>query len=175
MRLIGPRHEKTCFFCHMRTTKAQISMHIRCFYIQNFKPLSSFYGFCGCTGRFESTLVANPEDRFFSWRGSITVWATSWQNLLLLYANNKGASAQSDQCLCCSLLRWYNTSTCYSRNFKALASLCSCVGWFVSYLVENPTGRQVFSWRGSYDSPVVVQTVQTASIQKPLGRAANRS
>ena len=31
------------------------------FYIQNCKPLASF---CGCAGRFESYLVANPEDRF---------------------------------------------------------------------------------------------------------------
>ena len=31
------------------------------FYIQNFKFLPSF---CGCAGQFESTLVANPEDRF---------------------------------------------------------------------------------------------------------------
>ena len=31
------------------------------FYIQNFKCLPSV---CGCAGRFESTLVANPEDRF---------------------------------------------------------------------------------------------------------------
>ena len=31
------------------------------FYIQNFKPLASFYG---CTGRFEPYLVANPENRF---------------------------------------------------------------------------------------------------------------
>ena len=31
------------------------------FCIQNFKRLPSF---CGCAGLFESTLVANPEDRF---------------------------------------------------------------------------------------------------------------
>ena len=31
------------------------------FYIQNFKPLASP---CGCAGRFESYLVAHPEDRF---------------------------------------------------------------------------------------------------------------
>ena len=31
------------------------------FYIQNCKPLASF---CGCTVRFESYLVENPEDRF---------------------------------------------------------------------------------------------------------------
>ena len=33
------------------------------FYIRNFKPLPSV---CGCAGRFETTLVANPEDRFSS-------------------------------------------------------------------------------------------------------------
>ena len=31
------------------------------FYIQNSKPLASF---CGCAGRFESNMVANPKDRF---------------------------------------------------------------------------------------------------------------
>ena len=31
------------------------------FYIRNFKPI---YSFCGCAGRFKSSLVANPEDRF---------------------------------------------------------------------------------------------------------------
>ena len=40
-----PRHDKTCF-CHMRTTKSQISLRIR------------------WAGQFESYLVANPEDRF---------------------------------------------------------------------------------------------------------------
>ena len=74
-----PRHEKTCF-SHMRTTKVQISLRIRevwfstfvvryldgilntsSFYLRNFKTLA-----CLCTwaGRFESYLVANPEDRF---------------------------------------------------------------------------------------------------------------
>ena len=33
------------------------------------------------------------------------------------------------------------TSTCYSRNFKTVASLCSWAGWFESYLVENPEDR----------------------------------
>ena len=72
-----PRHEKTCF-CHMRTTKAQISLRIRAvwsaplllaariieyliFLNAKFKTLASF---CGCAGRFESSLVTNPEDRF---------------------------------------------------------------------------------------------------------------
>ena len=48
---------------------------------------------------------------------------------------------QSDQCLCCSLPGWYNTSTCYSRNFKTLASLWSWADRFESYLVANPEGR----------------------------------
>ena len=74
----------------------------------------------------------------------------SWENLLLPYANNKGAdqSAQSDQRLYCSLPAYYNTSSFYIRNFKPLASFCGCTGQFVSYLVENP--EAVFSWWGSY-------------------------
>ena len=48
------------------------------------------------------------------------------------------ASAQSDQRLCCSLLGQYNISTCYSQNFKTLASLISWSGRFESYLVANP-------------------------------------
>ena len=35
------------------------------------------------------------------------------------------ASAQSDQRLCCLLPGQYNTSVCYSRTFKTLASLIS--------------------------------------------------
>ena len=50
-------------------------------------------------------------------------------------------SAQSDQRLCCLLLGYYNTSTCYSRNFKTLASLISWAGRFESYLVANPKDR----------------------------------
>ena len=37
------------------------------FYIQNFKPIPSS---CGCASRFEPTLVTNPKDSVFSWRGS---------------------------------------------------------------------------------------------------------
>ena len=47
------------------------------------------------------------------------------------------ASAQSDQHICCSLPRKYNTSSFYIRNIKPLDSLCSCAGQFESYLVEN--------------------------------------
>ena len=51
------------------------------------------------------------------------------------------ASAQSDQRLCCSLPGWNDTYTCYSRNFKTLASLCSLAPWFESNLVANPEDR----------------------------------
>ena len=78
-----PRHEKTCL-CHMRTTKAQISLRIRAvwsaplfslprqynissFYIRNFKPYASL---CSWAGRFESYLVANSRRQVFPWRGS---------------------------------------------------------------------------------------------------------
>ena len=58
------RHRSDC-------ANAQSDLHLCCplprsyntssFYIQIFKPLPSF---CGCTGRFVSYLVANPEHRF---------------------------------------------------------------------------------------------------------------
>ena len=93
---------------------------------------------------------------------SITVdifimWATSWENLVYAICEQQRhrsacTSAQSDQRLCCSLLRLYYTYTYYIQNFKSLASPCSWAGRFESYLVANPR-RQVFSWRGScYDA-----------------------
>ena len=62
---------------------------------------------------------------------------------LMSYANSKGA----DQPLF-SLLRQYNVSRFYSRNFKTLASFCDCAGRFVSGLVGN-SRRHVLSCRGS--------------------------
>ena len=49
------------------------------------------------------------------------------------------ASAQSDQCFCFCCLD--SIITCYSRNFKTLASLCSWAGWFESYLIKHPEDR----------------------------------
>ena len=68
-------------------------------------------------------------------------WATSWENLFMQYANNKGADqpAQSDQRLCFRCLdSIYNTSTFYTRNFKPLPNLC---GRFESTQVANPEDR----------------------------------
>ena len=47
----------------------------------------------------------------------------------------------SDQHLCCSLLRQYNTSSFYIQNFKTLASFCGCTARFESQLVGNPSDR----------------------------------
>ena len=86
-------------------------------------------------------------------------WARSCKNVS--YAIRKQqrrsgafASAQSDQHLCCSLLRKYYMCTCYTQSFKILASFCSWAGWFESYLVENPR-RQVFAWCGSIEKELI--------------------
>ena len=51
------------------------------------------------------------------------------------------AFAQSDRHLCCSLLRYYDTSCLYIQNFKPLPSCWSWAGRFESYLVANPKDR----------------------------------
>ena len=50
-------------------------------------------------------------------------------------------SAQSDQYLCCSLLKQYNICSCYVLNFKTQANLCGCAGRFESNLVANYEDR----------------------------------
>ena len=67
-------------------------------------------------------------------------------------------SPQSDQHLCCSLLRYYDMYTCYIQSFKILASFCSWAGWFESYLVEN-LRRHVFAWYGSIEVHVYIITI----------------
>ena len=66
------------------------------------------------------------------------IWATSWDSLLYAIWKQQRrrsacASTQSDQRLCYSLPRQYNTS-----NFKPLSSFCGCAGRFESTLVANP-------------------------------------
>ena len=53
------------------------------------------------------------------------------------------ALVQSDQHLCCSLPRQYNTSSFYIQNFKSLPSFCDCADRFESTLVANP--EDIFS------------------------------
>ena len=81
------------------------------------------------------------EQKFTDWPKSGTrtcltcnnKWATPWENVSYVICEQQRrrsacASAQSDQRLCCSLLRWYDISRFYSRNFKSLASCCSWGG-----------------------------------------------
>ena len=74
------------------------------------------------------------------WKMHVIIWARSCEN----------ASTQTDQHLCCLLLRWYDMYTCYIQSFKILVSFCSWAGWFECYLVEN-LQRHIFEWCGSYD------------------------
>ena len=70
-------------------------------------------------------------------------WATPWENLPNGICEQQRrrsacASVQSDQRLCCSLPRYYNTYTYYSHNFKTPASLCSWADRLMYNLVGNP-------------------------------------
>ena len=72
------------------------------------------------------------------------------------------ASRQSDQRLCCSLPRLYNTSSFYIRNFKPLPSFRGYAGQFESHLVRNPEDRfsrdeahmvkLLFKWAASWQN-----------------------
>ena len=72
------RAMRKCVLCHMRTTKAQISLisafvvhcldsNISRFYSRTFITVASF---CGCAGRFVSGLVGNSRRHVLSCRGS---------------------------------------------------------------------------------------------------------
>ena len=83
------------------------------------------------------------------------------------------ASAQSDQRLCCSLLRKYNISKFYSRNSKTLASFCGCAGRFVSSLVGN-SRRHILSCLGSFTSvPYVLRECYYCAITSPFQNFLN--
>ena len=74
------------------------------------------------------------------------IWATSWENLLLPYANNKGTDQTAHPCSLISafVVRCLDSITplvVIFKNFKTLASLCLWAGWFEPYLVGNPEDR----------------------------------
>ena len=81
------------------------------------------------------------------------MWARPWENVYYAICEQQRrssacASAQSDQCLCCSLPKQNDTSSLRIRNFKILAGLCSWAGQFVSWLVGD-SWKHIFSWCGS--------------------------
>ena len=64
-----------------------------------------------------------------------SIRATSWENLFMPYANNKGADQPAHPR---SLISAFVISSCYVLNFTTLASFCGRTDRFVSYLVANP-------------------------------------
>ena len=87
------------------------------------------------TGHLDMTIVVDWDVK------QQTNWAPSWENLLLPYANNKGAdqpahprSVISAFVICCL----DSISSFYTQNFKSQASFSYWAGRFESYLVENP-------------------------------------
>ena len=68
------------------------------------------------------------------WSGSIQ--ATSWENLFMPYANNKGVDQPVHLC---SLISAF--IVCCLDSIIPLASFCSWAGRFQSDLVANPEGR----------------------------------
>ena len=84
-------------------------------------------------------------------------WARSCENVSYVICEQQRrrsacASAQSDQHLCCSLLKAYDMYTCYIQSFKILASCCSWAGWFEPYLVKKKTKTHFrvmwLQWKG---------------------------
>ena len=75
------------------------------------------------------------------------IWSSSWENLFLPYANNKGAhqpvhphsliSAFVVRCLDSVYLSF----SFYTWNFKHIPSFCGCAGRLESTLVANPEDR----------------------------------
>ena len=83
-------------------------------------------------------------------RSSLMRWARSLENVSYAICEQQTcrsacASAHSDQHFCCSLLRLYNTYTCYVQSFKTLANFYSWAGRFESYLFSKLL-RHVFTW-----------------------------
>ena len=97
-------------------------------------------------------------------------WARSWENLFMLYVNNKDTDQPAHPCsistfnvhcldslislvsisfgwLCrgltsqSTIFQSCRDGSFYIQNFKLLASFCGCAGWFEPYVVENPKDR----------------------------------
>ena len=113
--------------------------------------------FCDVMNSSEHDLSWQDRYREWAWKKTteacFLTWAGPWENVSYVICEQQRcrsacASTQSDQHLCCSLLRQYNISRFYSQNFKTLASFCGCAGQFVSGLVGN-SQRHVLSCCGS--------------------------
>ena len=85
--------------------------------------------------RYDSTLV------------TMTIWATSWENVFMPHANNKGADPPAHPCslisafvVCCLNSVIPLVAISESSSFY-LASVAGCTGRFESTLIANPEAR----------------------------------
>ena len=68
-------------------------------------------------------------------------WATSWQNLFMPTANNKGADQPAHpRSLISTFVVHCLDGTIFLDSISEISSR-GCTGWFVSYLVANPKDR----------------------------------
>ena len=70
------------------------------------------------------------------------IWATSWENLFMQYANNKGADqpAHPRSLISAFIVHCLDGIICLVA-ISEISSFCGWAGWFVSYLVANPEDR----------------------------------
>ena len=137
-----PHHENTCLRCSEASRSLDILGWATIGIILN--KVSHRNRMRGCTCWYLCCSHMALTGFLISWLR----WAGSWEKPVYSICEQQRrrsacASAQSDQRLCCSLIRQSHddTYTCYSHNFKTLASLCSRADRFESYLVANPEGR----------------------------------
>ena len=120
-----------------------LCMGDNCSHLKSYRAIVIFLTNCVFTSR-----LAN---QFTSYGDSI--WATSWENLFLPHANNKGADQPAHSC---SLI-----STFVFRCLDSIISLVSISEIWSLYIASvaaqaglrltwSQTPRQVFSWRGSF-------------------------
>ena len=74
----------------------------------------------------------------------ITIWATSWENLFMPYANNKGADQPALPCSLTIIIFGVGSLNC----IIPMLAESSWASHFESYRVAKPQ-RQVLSWSGS--------------------------
>ena len=138
-----PHHENTCLRCSEASRSLDILGWATIGIILN--KISHRNRMRGCTCWYVSLLFAYGINRVSHFVTQIS--RIMRKPVYSIYGQRRRrsacASAQSDQHLCCSLIRQShdNTCTCYSHSFKTLASLCSRADRFESYLVANPEGR----------------------------------
>ena len=89
------------------------------------------------------------------------------ENLTLLFANNIGTDQPvHSHSLISTFIKFagkHNSQSCYMRNLKIPASLCSWAGWFEPYLVANPEGRL-----SRVETQFIFENNKTVQIQKEL-------